>query len=38
MEMVRLHSMDDYESLPLTKWHIKQPACNEGRENALDKG
>lgn len=39
MEMVRLHSMSDYESLPLTKWHIKQPVFGEkGRENALETG
>lgn len=35
--MVRLQSMSDYESLPLTKWNIKQPAM-EGRENALETG
>lgn len=39
MEMVRLHSMSDYESLSLTKWHIKQPVFGEkGRENALETG
>lgn len=37
MEMVKLQSMDDYESLPLTKWNIKQPVL-EGRENALQTG
>ena len=37
MEMVRLHSMSDYEALPLTKWHIKQPDL-EGREKALETG
>lgn len=39
MEMVELHSMADYESLPLTKWHIKQPVLGEkGRKNALETG
>lgn len=40
MEMVRLHSMSDYESLPLTKWHIKQPVYGDqkGRDNALETG
>lgn len=39
MEMVRLLSMSDYDSLPVTKWHIKQPDFEEeGRENALQTG
>ncbi|XP_018327181.1 5-formyltetrahydrofolate cyclo-ligase [Agrilus planipennis] len=38
MEMVRLHSMDDWENLPLTKWNIKQPSVNDNRENALETG
>ncbi|XP_076167416.1 methenyltetrahydrofolate synthetase isoform X2 [Ptiloglossa arizonensis] len=38
MEMVKLHSMKDYEKLPLTKWNIKQPNFNERRENALETG
>lgn len=29
MEMVRLHDMADYESLPLTKWNIRQPPEND---------
>ncbi|XP_055840116.1 5-formyltetrahydrofolate cyclo-ligase [Episyrphus balteatus] len=38
MEMVKLDSMLDYESLPLTKWNIKQPNISDGRENALTCG
>ncbi|XP_046403827.1 5-formyltetrahydrofolate cyclo-ligase-like [Ischnura elegans] len=38
MDMVKLHSMDDLERLPLTKWNIKQPSLMEARENALDTG
>lgn len=38
MEMVKLKSMDDYKTLPLTKWNIKQPSINESRENALETG
>jgi len=38
MEMVKLHSMKDWEELPLTKWNIKQPKLSEERDNALDTG
>lgn len=38
MEMVRLHSMKDWEELPVTKWNIKQPRLGEERENALEGG
>ncbi|KAK9892175.1 hypothetical protein WA026_018377 [Henosepilachna vigintioctopunctata] len=38
MEMVKLHSMEDWENLPMTSWKIKQPSLKEQRENALDTG
>ncbi|EZA62385.1 5-formyltetrahydrofolate cyclo-ligase [Ooceraea biroi] len=38
MEMVRLKSMDDYETLPFTKWNIKQPSSTDRRQNALETG
>ncbi|KOX67535.1 5-formyltetrahydrofolate cyclo-ligase [Melipona quadrifasciata] len=38
MEMIKLLSMEDYETLPLTKWNIKQPNINELRQNALETG
>ncbi|EDV26793.1 uncharacterized protein TRIADDRAFT_54064 [Trichoplax adhaerens] len=38
MDMVRLHSWEDYDNLPLTSWNIKQPADNEQRENAISGG
>ncbi|XP_075165611.1 methenyltetrahydrofolate synthetase [Haematobia irritans] len=38
MEMVRLKNLKDYDSLPMTKWKIKQPRADEGRENALTNG
>lgn len=38
MEMVKLNDLEDYDSLPLTKWNIKQPKADEGRENPLDTG
>ena len=36
MEMVLLRDWADYESLPTTKWNIKQPVEDEKREEALD--
>ncbi|XP_045125327.1 5-formyltetrahydrofolate cyclo-ligase-like [Portunus trituberculatus] len=38
MDMVRLHSWQEYESLPLTKWKIKQPPLSQACETALQTG
>lgn len=39
MDMVRLRSMADYDDLPETSWHIKQPADDDvSRENAIETG
>merc|ERR1711970_822756 len=38
MDMVRIHNMDDYNSLPVTSWNIKQPADDDEREEALESG
>ena len=38
MEMLRVHSLEDVASLPLTAWSIPQPASEEGRENPLTSG
>lgn len=38
MDMIRLHSLEDYDSLPETSWKIKQPPDDDQRENALDTG
>ncbi|XP_066504008.1 5,10-methenyltetrahydrofolate synthetase (5-formyltetrahydrofolate cyclo-ligase) isoform X1 [Hoplias malabaricus] len=37
MDMLRLRSMEDLSSLPLTQWNIRQPGDNDTeREEALD--
>ncbi|XP_065335509.1 5-formyltetrahydrofolate cyclo-ligase [Cloeon dipterum] len=38
MEMLRLHSMEDIQTLEVTKWEVRQPAENDERENALESG
>lgn len=38
MRMIQLHGMDDYETLPLTKWNIKQPKDDGSRESAVETG
>ncbi|KAG9352274.1 hypothetical protein JZ751_020687 [Albula glossodonta] len=38
MDMLRLVSAKDIESLPLTSWNIRQPGDNEEREEALATG
>lgn len=39
MEMVKIASMEDYDSLPETSWHIKQPLDDDNsREEAIPSG
>ncbi|XP_015750246.1 PREDICTED: 5-formyltetrahydrofolate cyclo-ligase-like isoform X2 [Acropora digitifera] len=38
MDMVKLDSMEDFFSLPLTSWNIRQPAEDDEREEALLSG
>ncbi|XP_050293751.1 5-formyltetrahydrofolate cyclo-ligase-like [Anthonomus grandis grandis] len=38
MQMVKLRSMEDWETLPLTKWNIKQPLLKDVREDAIETG
>nr|CAI5843313.1 unnamed protein product [Callosobruchus analis] len=38
MNMVELHSIDDWANLPVTKWNIKQPSFEENRRDAMDTG
>jgi len=39
MDMVKLHSWEDFLSLPETLWKIKQPADDDvARESATDAG
>jgi len=38
MEMVKLNSIEDWKTLPLTSWGIKQPSFKDARENALKTG
>uniref|UniRef100_A0A672GD16 5-formyltetrahydrofolate cyclo-ligase n=1 Tax=Salarias fasciatus TaxID=181472 RepID=A0A672GD16_SALFA len=39
MDMLRLHSLQDMDALPLTSWNIRQPAADDSsREEALSGG
>lgn len=39
MDMLKLNSLDEMETLPLTSWNIRQPAENDSsREEALATG
>ena len=38
MEMVLLKDLHDYNTLPTTKWNIKQPSDDDIREEALENG
>lgn len=32
--MLKINGIEDYQTLPLTKWNIRQPNPDDGRENA----
>ncbi|KAG1148929.1 hypothetical protein G6F37_002888 [Rhizopus arrhizus] len=36
MDMVKINSMKDFESLPINKWSIPEPPLDQQRENALE--
>ncbi|GFT38522.1 5-formyltetrahydrofolate cyclo-ligase [Nephila pilipes] len=38
MIMVKLHSFQDYENLPVTSWNIKQPQYSDDLQDALATG
>ncbi|CAL4058850.1 unnamed protein product, partial [Meganyctiphanes norvegica] len=38
MDMVRLHSWEQYDALPTTRWNIKQPPLDKECEQALNTG
>ena len=38
MQMVRINSLADYESLPINRWGIPEPTWEEKREEALESG
>lgn len=38
MVMLKIKDMNDFESLPLTKWNIRQPDCDGIREDATKTG
>ncbi|KAG1473227.1 hypothetical protein G6F56_001076 [Rhizopus delemar] len=35
MDMLKINSIEDFESLPLNKWNIPEPSFDDDRENAL---
>lgn len=38
MVMLKIKDMNDFESLPITKWNIRQPDDDGNREDASDTG
>ena len=38
MRMVRLHSLEELDSLPLTKWNIRQHGDDQHLEDAMQTG
>ena len=38
MEMVKVKSIQDLESLPMTSWNIRQPSEDDIREEAIASG
>lgn len=38
MVMLKINDMNDFESLPMTKWNIRQPNDDGSREDATETG
>lgn len=38
MVLLKVHSFDDVQTLPLTKWNIRQPLNDGSRESAFENG
>lgn len=38
MVMLKISDMNDFESLPMTKWNIRQPDNDGSREDATESG
>ncbi|OBZ85650.1 5-formyltetrahydrofolate cyclo-ligase [Choanephora cucurbitarum] len=38
MDMVRITTIEDFESLPNNKWNIPEPPLDQPRQNALEQG
>lgn len=38
MVMLKINDMSDFETLPLTKWNIRQPNSDGCREDATETG